>query len=186
MDGTELSGLVDRKGSPPAVSFTALSGTGKTTLLVEVIAEFGRRGRRVGCLKHDAHDFEIDREGKDSWRLTAAGASPVVISSPEKIAVVRTGLRKEMTPQEIVARYMDGADLVLVEGYKREPLPKIEIHRAGQGADLLCVTREGRILDEGLIAVVSDEDLALPVPVLSLDDIGAICDFLERHFLGGA
>ena len=171
--------------SPPAVSFVALSGTGKTTLLEKVIAELGRRGRRVGCVKHHAHDFEIDREGKDSWRLTAAGASPMVISSPEKIAVVRIGLREEMTPQEIIARYMDGADLVLVEGFKRESLPKIEIHRAEHSADLLCVTREGRILDESLIAVVSDEDLTLPVPVLPLDDIGAICDFLERHFLGG-
>lgn len=172
------------KQSPPAVSFVAPSGTGKTALLEKVIAELVRRGRRVGCVKHGAHDFAIDHKGKDSWRLTAAGASPTVISSPEKIAIVQTGLREEMSPEEIISRYMDGVDLVITEGFKAGPLPRIEIHRAECGADLLCVTRKGKVLDTGLIAVVSDEALTLPVPVLPLEDVGAICDFLERRFLG--
>ena len=172
------------KAAPPAVSFVAKSGTGKTTLLEKVIGELTRRGRRVGTVKHDAHRFEIDHEGKDSWRLTHAGASPMVISSSEKIAVVQTGLPREVPLEEIISRFMTGTDLVITEGYKTGHLPKVEVHRSGRSSELLCVTRKGRILDEGLVAVVSDEELSLPVPVFSLEDPRSICDFLEEKFLG--
>jgi molybdopterin-guanine dinucleotide biosynthesis protein MobB len=173
------------KGTPPAVSFVAKSGTGKTTLLEKVIGELARRGRRVGTVKHDAHSFEIDHEGKDSWRLTRAGASPMIISSPEKIALVQGGLEGEVPLEEIISRFMGSADLVITEGYKTGNLPKIEVHRLERSPELLCVTRGGKILDDGLIAVVSDEDLSLPVPLFPLDDPGAVCDFLEERFLGG-
>lgn len=172
------------KTSPPAVSFVAKSGTGKTTLLEKVIGELSRRGRRVGTVKHDAHRFEIDHEGKDSWRLTRAGASPMVISSPEKIAMVQTGLQGEIPLEEIVSSFMAVADLVITEGYKTGHLPKVEVHRSARSSDLLCVTRDGRILDGDLIAVVSDETLSLPVPVFPLQDPGPVCDFLEEKFLG--
>jgi molybdopterin-guanine dinucleotide biosynthesis protein MobB len=172
------------KTAPPAVSFVAKSGTGKTTLLEKVIVELARRGRRVGIVKHDAHRFEIDHEGKDSWRLTQAGASPMVISSREKIAVVQTGLSREVPLDEIISRFMGDVDLVITEGYKTGHLPKVEVHRSARSSELLCVTRDGRILDESLVAVVSDEDLSLPVPVFPLQDPGPICDFLEEKFLG--
>ena len=174
----------DVKSLPPAVSFVAKSGTGKTTLLEKVLGELALRGRRVGTVKHDAHRFEIDHEGKDSWRLTQAGASPMVISSPEKIALVQTGLAGEVPLDEIISRFMGEADLVITEGYKTGHLPKIEVHRSGRSGELLCVTREGRILDEDLIAVVSDADLELPVPLFPLADPEALCDFLEERFLG--
>jgi len=170
---------------PPAVSFVAKSGTGKTTLLEKVIGELARRGRRVGTVKHDAHRFEIDHEGKDSWRLTKAGASPMAISSAEKIALVQTGLEQEVPLGEIISRFMIGADLVITEGYKTGDLPKVEVHRSGRSSELLCVTREGKVLDNDLIAVVSDEELSLPVPLFPLDDPGPVCDFLEERFLGG-
>lgn len=176
----------DVRGLPPAVSFVAKSGTGKTTLLEKVLGELVRRGRRVGSVKHDAHRFEIDHEGKDSWRLTQAGASPMVISSPEMIAMVQTGLSGELPLEEIIPRFMGEADLVITEGYKTGHLPKIEVHRSGRSSELLCVTREGRILDEDLIAVVSDAHLELPVPLFPLDGTGPLCDFLEERFLGTA
>jgi molybdopterin-guanine dinucleotide biosynthesis protein MobB len=173
------------KSPPPAVSFVAKSGTGKTTLLETVLRELTRRGWRVGAVKHDAHSFEIDHEGKDSWRLTKAGASPMVISSPEKLAVVQDGLQGEIPLDEIIERFMGGADLVLTEGYKTGHLPKIEVHRQGRSEELLCVDGAGQVTDEDLVAVVSDADRSLPVPVLPLDDPASVCDFLEERFLGG-
>ncbi len=174
-----------RSFGPPAVSFVAKSGTGKTTLLEKVIAELTRRGYRVGTIKHDAHRFEIDHEGKDSWRLTRAGASPMVISSAEKLAMVHPNARGEMTLEEIIHRFMTEADIVLTEGYKTGTLPKIEVHRAARSPDLLCATRDGHLLDHRLIAVVSDEALALPVPVLPLGRPEQVCDFIESRFLNG-
>ena len=171
------------KLAPPAVSFVAKSGTGKTTLLEKVIGELARRGWRVGTVKHDAHRFEIDHEGKDSWRLTQAGASPMVISSREKIAMVQTGLSREVPLEEIISHFMADVDLVITEGYKTGHLPKVEVHRSARSSELLCVTRDGRILEKDLIAVVSDENLSLPVPLFPLQDPGPVCDFLEEKFL---
>ena len=137
----------------------------------------------MGALKHGAHGFDIDHEGKDSWRMTRAGASPVVISSPGKIALVEEVQEEEPGPEEIVSRFMGGADLVVVEGFKGSALPKVEVHREERSSGLICVDREGRITDERLIAVVSDGDLSLPVPVLPLEDPVPLCDLLEERFL---
>lgn len=175
-----------RSYGPPAVSFVAKSGTGKTTLLEKVIDQLSRRGYRVGTIKHDAHRFDIDHEGKDSWRLTRAGASPMVISSAEKVAMIHPNARGEMTLEEVIYRFMTDVDLVVTEGYKTGSLPKIEIHRAERSPELLCGTRDGEILDHRLIAVVSDEELPLPVPRFPLDHPGPVCDFLEEQFLTGA
>jgi len=137
----------------------------------------------VGTVKHDAHSFEIDHEGKDSWRLTRAGSSPMVISSPEKIAMVQTGLRNELPLGEIISRFMGDTDLVITEGYKTGRLPKIEVHRSGRSSELLCVDGAGQVTDEDLVAVVSDADRTFPVPRLALDDPASVCDFLEKRFL---
>src|SRR5512139_1928743 len=99
------------------VSFVAKSGTGKTTLLEQVIVELKRRGYRVGVIKHDAHRFDIDHPGKDSYRLTAAGADTMLISSPEKLAVIK---KHEASPplDVLVATYFSDVDIVLAEGFK--------------------------------------------------------------------
>ena len=160
------------------LSFVAKSGTGKTTLLEKLIPELKRRGRKVGVLKHDAHAFEIDYPGKDTHRLFTAGADAVAIASPEKLALVE---RCDGLPplDELLERLLGGAEIVLTEGFKRGPLPKIEVHRRERSATLIC---RGEADDPTLVAVVSDEPLALDVPVLPLDDVPAIADFVETWF----
>lgn len=172
---------MNRSTLPPAVSFVARSGTGKTTLLEKVVAELKKQGWRIGAIKHDAHRFEIDRPGKDSHRLTAAGADVMLISSPDKLALVRQ--HRESPPvEELIATYFTDVDLVLTEGFKAGSLPKIEVHRAGQGDSLLC---RGERHDPTLIAVASDELLELDVPMLDLNDPPAVARFVEQCFLGG-
>jgi molybdopterin-guanine dinucleotide biosynthesis protein MobB len=166
-------------GHPPAVAFVANSGTGKTTLLEKVIDELKRRGRRVGALKHDAHDFDIDHPGKDSYRFTAAGADVTVIASEAKIAVVAKA-GPEHSLDKILSLWLSGMDLVLVEGYRTSDLPKVEVHRAALGLPLLT---RGEHDDPHLVAVVSDETLALDVPCLDLNRPADVADFLEANFL---
>ena len=162
-----------------AVSFVAKSGTGKTTLLEKVIARLKDRGFRVGVIKHDAHRFDIDHPGKDSHRLASAGADTMLIASPEKLALVK----KHAAPPsiaEILATYFADVDIVLTEGFKKSSMPKIELHRRERSATLICRGEEN---DPTLLAVASDEPLELDVPVLDLNDAGAVADFIEEKFL---
>ncbi len=162
-----------------AVSFVAKSGTGKTTLLEKVIVELKGRGWRVGAIKHDAHRFDIDHPGKDSHRMTAAGADTMLISSPEKLALVK---RHAIPPPigELIATYFGDVDIVLTEGFKKSDLPKIEVHRKERSATLLCRGEEN---DPTLIAVASDERLELDVPVFDINDAASVATFIERTFL---
>jgi len=164
---------------PPAVTFVAKSGTGKTTLVVKVIAELVARGWTVGALKHDAHRFEIDKPGKDTWRMTEAGATLTAISSPEKSALIR---RHELEPtlDELLAPYVGQVDIIITEGFKRSYLPKIEVHRSDLQQPLLC---RGEVDDPALVAVASDTGLELDVPLLPLDAAAAVADFIEQRFL---
>jgi molybdopterin-guanine dinucleotide biosynthesis protein B/molybdopterin-guanine dinucleotide biosynthesis protein len=163
----------------PAVSFVAKSGTGKTTLLEKVIAELKSRNYRVGVIKHDAHHFEIDHPGKDSYRMAAAGADTVLITSPEKLAIVK---KHPASPPitELIATYFSDMDIVLTEGFKLSDLPKIEIHRNERSSELLC---RGAHDDPTLIAVASNAALKIDVPVLDLNDAVKVADFLVQHFL---
>ncbi len=163
----------------PAVSFVAPSGTGKTTLLVKVIAELVRRGYRVGAMKHGPHGFAIDHPGKDSFRLTAAGAEATVIVSPEKLALVKSHAA-EPAAGEIIDAYFGEVDIVLAEGWKKSRLPRIEVHRKETGEGVFC---RGTGNDPDLLAVVSDEALSLDVPVLDIGDPAAVADLLEKRFL---
>jgi len=161
------------------VSFVAKSGTGKTTLLEKVIAQLKERGYKVGVIKHDAHRFEIDHPGKDSYRLTAAGADTMLISSPEKLALVKKHAASPPV-EELLATYFGDMDIVLTEGFKKSSMPKIEINRQERSATLIC---RGEEHDPTLVAVASDGQLALDVPVLDLNDAVAVADFIEESFL---
>ena len=162
-----------------AVAFVARSGTGKTTLLEKLIVELKRRGWRVGAIKHDAHRFDIDHPGKDSYRLAAAGADTTLITSPEKLALVRKHAASPPV-EEIVAAYFADVDIVLTEGFRRSALPRIEVHRRERGGEF---PRDAAGRDPLLIAVASDEDLDIDVPVFGLDDAAGIADFLEATFI---
>jgi molybdopterin-guanine dinucleotide biosynthesis protein MobB len=144
-----------------------------------VIPELSSRGLRVGAMKHDAHRFDIDHPGKDSYRLTAAGAETTLIASPEKLALVK--MHAEPPAAEALVRtYFPDMDIVLVEGFSLSSLPKIELHRKDRNDPFICL---GASPDPALIAVASDEPLELDVPVLDLNDPRGIADFIEENLL---
>lgn len=152
----------------PAIAFSAWSGTGKTTLVEKLIIELKSRGLRIAAIKHDAHRFEIDREGKDSWRFTNAGADVTIVSSPEKTAIIELGERSLADNLSM----LHDVDLALVEGWKNEQLPRIGICRKATGLGLPAAA-------ESYIAVVSDGELEnCPVPVFGLEDIKDLADFI--------
>lgn len=156
----------------PVITFVGKSGTGKTTLLEQLIPVLKRRGLRLAILKHDAHHFEMDRPGKDTYRFTAAGADVVTISNSEKFALIEQP-QAELSVAEIVAR-LPQVDLVLTEGYKQSAYPKIEIHRAALRRPLLTPA-------EQLLAIMTDEPLNYPVPQLSLTDIPGCADIIAAY-----
>jgi len=162
---------------PAVVSIVGRSKVGKTTFLEKLIPEMRRRGYRVGTVKHDAHDhFEIDREGKDTWRHRAAGAQSVAICSATRLAFTKT-VTSEPDLDTIVATYFSDEDLVLTEGYKSGNKAKIEICRKELQVEPIC--RPG----DRLLAVVSDFSVDLDVPRFQLDDIRGVADFIEDRFL---
>jgi molybdopterin-guanine dinucleotide biosynthesis adapter protein len=158
----------------PLVSVVGKSDAGKTTLLEKLIPELKRRGYRVATVKHDAHSFEIDQPGKDTWRHRQAGADVVVISSKDKMAIIRS-VDEEMSLLQI-AEAITGVDIILTEGFKRGPAPKIEVSRRAMSTELLCNASE-------LVAIATDQHFDLPVPQFGLDDAVGLVDTLERRFL---
>jgi molybdopterin-guanine dinucleotide biosynthesis adapter protein len=152
------------------------SGSGKTTLMLRLIPELRRRGIGVSTVKHAHHAFEIDKPGKDSFEHRRAGAEEVMVASGARWALVHE-LRgaPELGIGALLAR-MSPVDLVLVEGFKRDPHPKLEVHRPALGKPLLC--RE----DAMVRAVATDVPMeGLPVPRLALDDVPAIASFVLEH-----
>lgn len=124
----------------PIITFVGKSGTGKTTLLEQLIPMLKARGLRLAVLKHDAHHFEMDKPGKDTYRFTAAGADVVTISNAEKFAMIEQP-PEELSLRDIISR-LPQVDLVLTEGYKKSRYPKIEIHRAELHRPLLADPNE--------------------------------------------
>jgi len=149
------------------------SGSGKTTLLQKLIPELTARGISVSTVKHAHHDFDIDKPGKDSYEHRAAGAREVMITSVRRWALMHEiGDAGEPTLAEAAA-HMSEVDLLLVEGFKHEDHVKMEIHRRANNKPLLQPD------DPHIIAVASDVDLPTSsVPVLGLDDVNAIADFI--------
>lgn len=160
----------------PIISIVGKSDSGKTTFIEKLIPELNRRGYRVATVKHDIHGFEVDREGKDSWRHKQAGAHTVVISSPTKLALIRD-VEKDLTLAELRERWIQDVDVILSEGYKKDIQPKIEIFRKEIHETPLC-TKE-----DNLVAIVSDQEVSIDVPRFSLEDIQGVGDFIEETFL---
>lgn len=152
------------------------SGSGKTTLVVRLIPELRRRGATVSTLKHAHHAFDVDQPGKDSYEHRQAGASEVMVASALRWALMHEHRgAPEPTLAELLPR-LGPVDLVLVEGFKRETHPKLEVHRPAVGKPLLCLE------DKMIRAVASDAALAdLPVPCLALDDVPGIAAFVLDH-----
>jgi molybdopterin-guanine dinucleotide biosynthesis protein B len=159
------------KNSIAVLSIVGRSKTGKTTLIEKLIPLLKRKGLRIATIKHHHHDFDIDREGKDTYRHKAAGAKAVLLTSPLKIALVMD-IDKELKVQEIIDKYIHDVDLVITEGYKRENFPKIEVFKWRKDTYPVCFG------DRSLIALVGDKRIDVPVQQFLRDDIEGVAEFI--------
>ncbi len=160
------------------IGLAGWSGSGKTTLVTSVIPVLVKRGLKVATVKHAHHEFDTDQPGKDSWMHRRAGASEVAIVSSRRWAIVHE-LGKEPEPSlaEVLAK-LSPADLVIVEGFKRHPHPKLEVYRAAVGKPLLHPD------DDCIVAVATDAPLPeAQVPVLMLDDFEGVANMFEAEAL---
>jgi molybdopterin-guanine dinucleotide biosynthesis protein B len=160
----------------PIICVVGRSKSGKTTLIEQLIPELIKRGYQVATIKHHGKDFSIDHAGKDSWRHKEAGAHTVIISSPRKVALVED-VTHDLALDELVARFIRKADIIIAEGFKRDKHPKIEVFTKAIHPYPLAPELEN------VIAVVSDVALALDVPCISPDDISGIADVIEERVI---
>lgn len=160
---------------PPVVSIVGRSKSGKTTLIERLIPELKRRGYRVATVKHSHQAFEIDQEGKDSWRHAQAGSDAVVISSDKRVALIKDQER-EAAIEEITLLIGEGFDIVLVEGFREARIPKIEVHRRELKEGLVCSHGE-------LMAVATDEPVKGKVKQYSLDDVSGLADLIVKQLI---
>ncbi|HUL57390.1 MAG TPA: molybdopterin-guanine dinucleotide biosynthesis protein B [Usitatibacter sp.] len=157
------------------IGIAGFSGNGKTTLIEKLIPVFAREGLRVSLIKHAHHEFDVDQPGKDSWRHRHAGCTEVLVSSSKRWALMHE-LRGAPEPRlQDQLKHLSPCDLVIVEGYKSEPIPKLEVHRRESGSPLLHPD------DPNVIAVATDEPLASSLPQFGLDDVEGIARFLLQH-----
>ena len=153
----------------PIYSVVAFSGTGKTTLLEKLIIELKKSGLRVAAVKHDAHEFDIDYEGKDSWRFSQAGADVTVVVSKTKAAIMEN---RPIRIETLFGKIKD-VDIILTEGFKHGAWPKIAVRRAAAGTPLPIPAEE-------CFAVVTDVQERYDCPCFSLDDVRGIADLIIR------
>ncbi|MDD1628099.1 MAG: molybdopterin-guanine dinucleotide biosynthesis protein B, partial [Methylococcaceae bacterium] len=162
--------------------FAAFSGTGKTTLLTQIIPILKQHALRIGLIKHGHHDFQIDQPGKDSFRLREAGASPVMLVSRNRRAII-TEIFPEQEPRlddQLKLFDQSELDLILVEGFKAEQFPKIELHRPSLNKPLLYPN------DPNIIAIASDVALETPdyLTQLDINQPEMIAAFILNQFMG--
>jgi molybdopterin-guanine dinucleotide biosynthesis protein B len=157
------------------IGIAGFSGSGKTTLVEKVIPILVAEGLRVSLIKHAHHEFDVDQPGKDSYRHRHAGASEVLVSSSKRWALMHE-LRGAAEPTlEEQLKQLSPCDVVLVEGYKTAPIPKVEVHRRDNNTPLLHPD------DEHVVAVATDEPLDTKLPLLDIDDAGAVARFIIQH-----
>lgn len=165
----------------PLLGFVAASGTGKTTLLSQLIPLLKQQGLRIGVIKHSHHDFQIDQVGKDSYRLREAGAVTTMLCSPYRRAIIteHTERREPSLHEELQHLAATTLDLILVEGFKNEAFAKIELHRTELNHPLLYPT------DSDIIALASNGKLATPsyLTQLDLNQPESIAQFILNDFL---
>ncbi len=164
---------------PKLLGFAAWSGTGKTTLLKQLIPLLKETGIRIGVIKHAHHQFDIDHPGKDSYELRKVGADQMLISSGKRWALMVEEDQGDRPSLSHMLNRMDHSllDIVLVEGFKEEPFPKIELYRKSLQREIMCCN------DENIIAIASDENLDLrrDIPQLDLNDIASILTFIQQY-----
>lgn len=170
----QINTLLERTIPPPCICIVGHSGSGKTQVMAHLIETMSGMGLRVGTIKHDVHGFEMDKPGKDSWRHKKAGALTTIVTSPFQIGMVKN-VNHDHQPAELLPMF-EGMDIVLVEGFKRSPLPKIEVFRPGNGKPPAC---KG---DKNLLALVSDVRLDWGVPIFCIEDINRLVVFITNHF----
>jgi molybdopterin-guanine dinucleotide biosynthesis protein B len=159
---------------PPILCFVGRSNSGKTTLIERLIPELVLAGYRVATIKHAGHGFELDTEGKDSWRHKRAGASSVIVLSKGSLAMF-SDVSDDIKVEEVRERFLaSDIDLIIAEGWKSEGHPKIVIVRDQMG--------EVPVSPEGLLAVVSNKPLEVSVPSFEPDDIKGLTELIVRHF----
>lgn len=164
------------------IGIAAFSGTGKTTLLLKLLPLLRAQGLRIGMVKHAHHDFDVDHVGKDSYALRKSGANQMLIGSRQRWALIVEEPTHEPCLNDLLGQLQqDKLDLVLVEGYKWEHFPKIELHRPSLGFSLLFPK------DKSIVAVASDGPLAVEtsLPLLDLNDPDEISSFIVRYVLDG-
>jgi len=161
----------------PLVSIIGRSNSGKTYLIEKLVSALTAKGYCIATVKHTAHGFDIDQDGKDSWRHKQAGASTVVLAAPDKIAVFKS-VEKEIGLEEIQRSWIKGVDLILAEGFKREGAPKIQVSLFEDSGELLC----GR--ENQLVAVVSNKVPGLAdVPVFLETEMNQLVQWLEDNYI---
>jgi molybdopterin-guanine dinucleotide biosynthesis protein B len=165
----------------PILGFVAASGTGKTTLLTQLIPILKQNGLRIGLIKHSHHDFEIDQPGKDSFRLREAGASPVMLVSRYRRAMIAELIPEQEPRLDDQLKQFDQSDLdlILIEGFRAENFPKIELHRSLLAQPLLYPN------DPDIIAIATDAALQSPTHLTQLDlnRPKMIADFIQNHVM---
>ena len=165
----------------PILGFAAFSGTGKTTLLEQMIPILKQQGLRIGLIKHSHHNFQIDQPGKDSFRLREAGATPVMLISSHRRAMITefASIQEPKLDDQLKLFDQSELDLILVEGFKSEAFPKIELHRTAMNQPLLFPN------DPNIIAIATDTDLLAPKSLTQLDinQPDRIVEFILKQFL---
>lgn len=157
------------------IAIAGYSGSGKTTLIEKVIPALVMEGIKVSLIKHAHHEFDLDHPGKDSWRHREAGATEVLVSSSKRWALMHElAGAAEPTLDELLQR-MSPCDLVIVEGWKFNSLPKVEVHRKLADKPLLFPN------DRQVVAIATDESLATALPQFALDDGEGVAQFIIRH-----
>jgi molybdopterin-guanine dinucleotide biosynthesis protein MobB len=154
------------------ISLVGKSGSGKTTLIEGLIAELKQRGYKVAIVKHSHHVDDLDMATKDTWRFTRAGSELSAINSLDHLAIYKR-MEHYFDPQEISNFILWDYDIILTEGFKGSDYPKIEVHRKEQGEELLTAPQQ-------LLAVVTDEPLAIDVPQFSRNEVSQIADLVEN------